>query len=218
MASALLLLLSLPALMASPARGTSTSNRIPPGTSFRAPGDILIADRTRRFPLRREGGGTRAACASRLVAHLVPEKGELDPGKAVVIGLIEGPTADSVPLVLRLGGQDWMLPARPTATLRLFRLPQTPDGTLWESFPACEGTAEPQAPPARSLLLRPGDRPGDLPYQVLLKGLWSSCGRTIPREAAIGGWNYGQLLERLPKELAVVCDALPQGGASIPGS
>jgi len=184
-----------------------------PGASASAspPEAVLIADRTRRFPLRREGGGTRAACASRLVAHLVAETGELDPGNRLVIGLIEGSTPQAVPLVLRMAGQDWVLSSQGTATLRLFRLPQPPDDSLWESFPACEGTEEAVAPPARSLLLRPGTRPADRPYQDLLGGLWGSCGRTMATEAVIRGWTYEHLLNRLPKELKVVCDVMPQG-------
>ncbi|MFM9090098.1 MAG: hypothetical protein ACKOPT_18645, partial [Cyanobium sp.] len=152
-------------------------------------GGVLIADRTRRFPLRREGGGTRAACASRLMAHLVAENGELDPGNAALIGLIEGPTPQAVPLVLRVNGQDWVLATEGAATLRLFRLPKLPDGSLWESFPACEGTAEAMAPPPRSLLLRPGARPADRPYQELLKILWSQCGQTVATGEAIRGWG-----------------------------
>lgn len=178
------------------------------------PGASQIADRTRRFPLRREGGGTRAACASRLIAHLVPESGELDPGQEVFIGLIEGPTPQSVPLVVRATGQDWVLAAKSKATLRLFRLPQRPDGSLWESFPACEGTAEALAPPARSLLLRAGSRPADRPYQLLLQGLWRRCGQTMATGEAIKGWGYDHLLDRLPKDLAVACEALPPGNPS----
>jgi hypothetical protein len=178
------------------------------------PGAALIAERTRRFPLRREGGGTRAACASRLIAHLVPETGELDPGNGTLIGLIEGAAPQPVPLVLRATGQDWVLAAKGTATLRLFRLPQPPDGSLWESFPACEGTAEPLAPPARSLLLRPGTRPGDRPYQVLLQGLWRRCGQTMATGEAIKGWGYDHLLDRLPKDLVVVCEPLPPSNPS----
>lgn len=178
------------------------------------PGASQIADRTRRFPLRREGGGTRAACASRLIAHLVPESGELDPGQEVFIGLIEGPTPQSVPLVVRATGQDWVMAAKRTATLRLLRLPQRPDGSLWESFPACEGTAEALAPPARSLLLRAGSRPADRPYQLLLQDLWRRCGQTMATGEAIKGWGYEHLLDRLPKDLAVACEALPPGNPS----
>jgi hypothetical protein len=178
------------------------------------PEAALIADRTRRFPLRREGGGTRAACASRLIAHLVPETGELDPGNGTLIGLIEGPTPQPMPLLLRATGKDWVLAAKRKATLRLFRLPQRPDGSLWESFPACEGTAEALAPPARSLLLRPGTRPADRPYQLLLQGLWRSCGQTMATGEAIKGWGYGHLLDRLPSNMEVVCEPLPPGNPS----
>lgn len=174
------------------------------------------SDRSRRFPLRREGGGTRGACASRLVAHLVPETGQLDPGTAALIGLIEGETPEPVALVLRLPGRDWLLAPRRMASLRLFRLPQPLEEGLWESFPACDGPTEPQAPPARSLLLGPGERSVDPLSQAALLRLWRSCGATLPTEAVISGWSYGHLLDRLPQHLAVVCEALSQSAPSGP--
>ncbi|MFN9546278.1 MAG: hypothetical protein ACK6AD_04290 [Cyanobacteriota bacterium] len=182
----------------------------------RSAGRVPKADRTARFPLRREGGGTRGACASRLVAHLVPETGQLDPGTAALIGLIEGETPEPVALVLRLPGRDWLLAPRRMASLRLFRLPQPLEEGLWESFPACDGPTEPQAPPARSLLLGPGERSVDPLSQAALLRLWRSCGATLPTEAVISGWSYGHLLDRLPQHLAVVCEALSQSAPSGP--
>ena len=105
-------------------------------------------DRTRRFPLRREGGGTRGACAARLLAHLVPPEGLLDPGPEPILGLIEGDSPEPVPLVVRWPGSEAIEPAHRGAALRLLRLPGTIGPGLWESFPACEGSVEPQAPPA----------------------------------------------------------------------
>lgn len=175
---------------------------------------IQKADRTRRFPLRREGGGTRAACASRLIAHLVPESGEFDPGRGALIGLIEGNTPQPVAMVIRINERDWVVATRPSASLRLFRLPQAAGDGLWESFPACEGPAEPVAPPARSLLLQPGERPTDRPYQEAIQRLWRSCGNTLPTEVVLRDWDYGHLRDGLPAELAVTCESLPQTAAS----
>ena len=177
------------------------------------------ADRSSRFPLRREGGGTRATCASRLVAHLVPEAGVLDGGAEGLIGLIgliEGPTPQPVELVLRLPDGTWLAAPRGTASIRLYQLPQRAGEGLWESFPACEGPQEPMAPPARSLL-RPSPRqPISPPHQAHLQRLWRSCGHTLPTQTVLSDWAYGHLADQLPAELPVICERLPQ--ATLSGS
>lgn len=167
-------------------------------------------DRTRRFPLRREGGGTRGACAARLLAHLVPPDGLLDPGPNPILGLIEGDSPEPVPLVVRWPGGEAIAPARRGASLRLLRLPGPPETGLWESFPACEGTAEPQAPPARSLL---GPAPGATHRDArdALRALWRQCGQRIPTAALLATWDYPHLAERLPASLPVICANPPSG-------
>ena len=75
----------------------------PPPAPLVAQADRSSPDRSRRFPLRREGGGTRGACASRLVAHLVPLDGRLDPGSRPILGVIEGESPEMSPKVMRCG-------------------------------------------------------------------------------------------------------------------
>lgn len=164
------------------------------------------ADRTRRFPLRREGGGTRGACAARLVAHLVPPGGQLDPGPAPILGLIEGDSPEPAPLVLRWPGGEAIEPARRGASLRLLLLPGTVGNGLWESFPACEGSAEPQAPPARSLLSpAPGAAAANRAAREALRALWRQCGQRITTATLLATWDYPHLADQLPPTLPVIC-------------
>lgn len=164
------------------------------------------ADRTRRFPLRREGGGTRGACAARLVAHLVPPDGQLDPGPEPILGLIEGDSPEPVPLVMRWPGGEGSEPARRGASLRLLLLPRAVGNGLWESFPACEGSAEPQAPPARSLLGPAGGGTAtDRAAREGLRALWRQCGQRIATAELLAAWDYPHLADRLPLTLPVIC-------------
>jgi hypothetical protein len=178
-----------------------------------AQSDRGSSDRSRRFPLRREGGGTRGACASRLVAHLVPLDGRLDPGARPILGVIEGESPEPAPLVLRWSGGERIEPARRGASLRLLLLSAPVGSGLWESFPACEGSAEPMAPPARSLL---GPTPGtaaspgaaaspERDALDALRRLWSRCGERIATAELLATWDYPHLADRLPPDLPVVC-------------
>jgi hypothetical protein len=214
---------SLPAL-ASPAPRllpTISSLRAPNPLTTRPPIRLLNtvvpapsqADRSSRFPLRREGGGTRAACASRLVAHLVPETGVLEGDSQGLIGLIEGSIPQPVDLVLRLPSGTWLAAPNPSASVRLFQQPQPLQEGIWESFPGCEGSEDPVAPPARSLLL-PASRQLELPHQETLQRLWRSCGQAVPTRDVLRGWSYGHLADQLPAELPVICERLPQARAS----
>jgi hypothetical protein len=216
--------LGLPVLAASPPRLLPTVPTLrPPNPLTSRPSIPLLntlvpsppqTDRSSRFPLRREGGGTRAACASRLVAHLVPETGVLAGGAEGLIGLIEGQTPQPVELVMRLPGGTWLASPTTSASVRLFQRPQPAAEGLWESFPACEGPEEPMAPPARSLLLSASHPPLDRPYQEALQRLWRSCGHTLPTQTVLSGWAYGHLADQLPAELAVICERLPQASGS----
>ncbi len=179
-----------------------------------AQADRSSADQTRRFPLRREGGGTRGACAARLVAHLVPMDGLFDPRSQPILGVIEGDTPEAAPLVLRWPGGESIEPARRAASLRLLLLPGPTGPGLWESFPACEGGAEPQAPPARSLL---GPPPGsaaspERDAREALRRLWSRCGESIATAGLLATWDYPHLADRLPPVLPVVCASPPRSG------
>lgn len=171
------------------------------------------SDRSRRFPLRRESGGTRSICVSRLLAHLVPVDGQFDPGSGAVIGLIEGDSQVQPALVVQLAGlQPLLLPPRP-AGVRLVMLPTpTPLGP-WESFPACNATAEPEAPPARSELLRRNEA-SDQPLQRALGDLRRRCGGSVQRDELLPIFRYEHLREQLPSELPVSCDGYSSPGAS----
>lgn len=180
----------------------------PPPPLLLAQADRGSPDRSRRFPLRREGGGTRGACASRLVAHLVPLEGRLDPGPLPILGVIEGESPEPAPLVLRWSGGERIEPARRGASLRLLRLGAPVAPGLWESFPACEGSAEPVAPPARSLLgPTPGTAAADGAAREALGALWRRCGERVATAAVLVSWNYPHLADRLPTTLPVVCFA-----------
>jgi hypothetical protein len=187
----------------------------PPGprpVELRAQGD-----RSRRFPLRREGGGSRGACASRLVAHLVPADGVLDVGPRTILGVIEAETPEPAPLVLRWSGGEWIGPARRGASVRLLLLNRLSGAGLWESFPACEGSAEPQAPPARSRLGTIAPAPASAPAAqssaaaldapTALRDLWRRCGGRVDTAGLLATWDYAHLADRLPPTLAVLCDS-----------
>lgn len=185
-------------------------------------------DPSRRFPLRREGGGTRTFCAARLVAHLVPQDGHFDPGPGGILGVIEGeapraPQKRVAPLVLRWNDGWQIEPARSGASLRLVRLAGPPvAGPLWAgewfSFPACEGTAEPSAPPASSRL-RPSPtgpspaavaaRAADASSRVALAELWRHCGGQVESQPLLAFWDFPHLADQLPASLPVVCSQAP---------
>lgn len=171
------------------------------------------SDSSRRFPLRRESGGTRSVCVSRLLAHLVPVNGLLDPGSAGLIALIEGESPQPSGLVLQLAGRaPWVLPPRP-AGIRLLTLPPSFPPGLWESFPACNASAEPEAPPARSELVHRGD-PDNRRLQLALLDLRRHCGGVVPRDGLLPVFGYEHLREQLPPELPVSCDSYPAAASS----
>jgi hypothetical protein len=146
-----------------------------------------------------------------LLAHLVPPDGLLDPGPEPILGLIEGDAPEPVPMVVRWPGGEAIEPARPGAALRLLRLPGPLGPGVWESFPACEGTVEPQAPPARSMLRRaPGA--SDRDASAALRALWRQCGQRIPTAPLLATWDYPHLAERLPASLPVICSTPNSGG------
>jgi|694.fasta_scaffold00759_30 hypothetical protein len=184
-------------------------------------------DRSRSFPLRREGGGTRGACVLRLVAHLVPEDSRFDPGPRPILAVIEeemmevgkdkivvgNPEPEPVPLVLRWAGGERIEPARRGASLRLLRLSGPVSKGLWESFPACGGSAEPMAPPALSLLgPAAGTGAADRAARAALDALWRRCGERVATAGLLESWSYPHLAKRLPASLPVVCVSLPPSG------
>lgn len=127
--------------------------------------------------------------------------------------MIEGESPEPTPLVLRSSGGEQIEPERRGASLRLLRLVGAPVAPgLWESFPACESSAEPLAPPARSLLgPTPGAASPERDAREALRRLWSRCGESIAAAGLLAAWDYPHLADRLPPVLPVVCAS--QSGA-----
>jgi hypothetical protein len=177
------------------------------------PAQAWASDRSTRFPMRREGGGTRSGCASRVLAPLVPAQDPLTLDAEPRLAVIEGPTPRPAPLVLRLGTTRLELAARREPSLRLVSLPPAPvaalaGGTwngLWESYPACEGAEEPVAPAALGWL-----RPPSSTEDSVIQALWQRCGGTVATAALLSRFGYGHLQGLLPPQLAVICESAPQ--------
>lgn len=184
------------------------------GSGFAAPpSPSRPADRSSRFPLRRESGGTRALCVSRLLAHLVPSDGLVDLEGLTLVALIEGPSPQPPGLVVELPGRSpWRLPPRP-AGVRMIALQQPVPTGLWQSFPACNDTFEPEAPPALSLLGQFPDH-RDSRQRQLLEGLRQRCGGHVARDDLLPVFGYDHLRELLPPLLPVTCEDPPQAGGS----
>lgn len=175
------------------------------------------ADRSRRFPLRRESGGTRSVCASRLLAHLVPADGQVDLDGLSMVALIEGSSPQPPGLVLRLPGQPpWLLPPRP-AGVRLVLLPRSMTAGLWESFPACNDSLEPEAPAARSELGRFAASM-DRSLKQALDGLRQRCDGQVASDDLLPLFGYAHLRDQLPALLPVSCDLAPQAGQPSPST
>ncbi|MEB3167781.1 MAG: hypothetical protein VKK97_03520 [Synechococcaceae cyanobacterium] len=226
--------MSLPLAMLLPLSLGLASPALPPSDGPLA--QKPAADSSRRFPLRREGGGTRGACAARLLVHLVPPDGHLDPGAAGILGVIEAeaplpippprtkaqskasPAPDAQPLVLRWPAGEWIAPARPGASLRLLRLSGPAPTGEWFSFPACEGSTDPVAPPASSQLRpSPGGpapaaaaaRAADARSRAALGELWRQCGGSVASQPLLAFWGFEELADQLPARLPVVCFQAP---------
>lgn len=209
---------------------------LPLSLGFSPPQSLPLAqapsggDPSRRFPLRREGGGTRGACAARLLAHLVPADGHFDPGNDGILGVIEGeaPQASTrgvTSLVLRWPAGEWIAPARPGASLRLLRLAGPAPVGEWFSFPACEGNADPVAPPPSSQL-RPSPsgpsptaaaaRAADARSRAALAELWRHCGREVASQPLLVLWGLANRVDALPANLPVVCSVEPSTAPRSP--
>jgi hypothetical protein len=155
------------------------------------------------FPGRRIGGATRGECSSRLIVHLVPPSSVLAPGSAG-LGLLQGPSASPVPLVVELrplgrGGSpdatikpllQRTLPAMPMG-ITLLPLAAVNSPTVWESAYACGAAAaataapadplsfvESISPPALSLLVPQGSV-ADTQVLAALGQLRQACGGTV---------------------------------------
>ena len=148
------------------------------------------------FPGRRIGGGTRGECAARPVLHLVPSSNVFSPGGSNLIAVLEGPSADPMPLevILRPASDDGIAtPGAPPVLqqslgaavnrLVLLRVPAASGPLLWESSYQCgadEGADEfgfitAAAPPALTLLVPEGGSDA-VQMQQQLASLRSACG------------------------------------------
>ena len=179
------------------------------------------------FPGRRIGGGTRGECAARQIVHLVPESSVFAPGSPALIGWLEGPSSDPLPLTAALrpvaadgsadaGAAPVLQKQVPAAANRLVLLsvPTVQQSLLWESSYRCDadeandefGFITASAPPALSLLVQQGDQ-GDRQLQQTLAGLQTSCGGTTlvaPLKAAL---QLGDdvIDDSWPKSVSVEC-------------
>ena len=177
-------------------------------------GFAQTTDTRSQFPGRRIGGGTRGECTSRLVAHLVPPANiqEVAKGKPVRIALLEGPAAQTYPLLINLQGLRSYQLEPMVAGVRLLTLPAIKTETRWESSFLCPGAVgvagDPlgfittASPPALSLI-RPGQG-----AESLLNRLGASCGSSIPTAVISKFLGDDPLPGNWPEQLPVRCQQL----------
>jgi hypothetical protein len=179
-------------------------------------GFAQITDTRSQFPGRRVGGGTRGECTSRLIAHLVSPANvqEVAKGKPATIAILEGPAAQTYPLLINLQGlRSYQL--EPMATgVRLLILPAITAETRWESSFLCPeavglagdplGFITTASPPALSLV-RPGQGAGS---GTLLNRLAASCGSSIPTTEISKFLSVDPLPGIWPEQLPVRCKQL----------
>ena len=174
------------------------------------------------FPGRRVGGGTRAACSSRVLAHLVPTSSVFAPAPAGTLGLLHGPTP--VPVALNIsfrpqsGGQAMTrtLPAA-SAGITLIKLDAVETPQIWESHFACQtsGPSDHQSfgfvgtdvPPALSLLVTSPEAADQVVWQTLTM-LQQRCGSSIPTSLILKEFGLTDVITSdWPKQLPVRCPA-----------
>ena len=177
-------------------------------------GFAQTTDTRSQFPGRRVGGGTRGECTSRLVAHLVPPANiqEVAKGKPVRIAILEGPAAQTYPLLINLQGLRSYQLEPMVAGVRLLTLPAIKAETRWESSFLCPGAVgvagDPlgfittASPPALSLI-RPGQG-----AESLLNRLGASCGSSIPTAVISKFLGDDPLPGNWPEQLPVRCQQL----------
>ena len=179
-------------------------------------GFAQTTDTRSQFPGRRVGGGTRGECTSRLVAHLVPPANiqEVAKGKPATIAILEGPAAQTYPLLINLQGLRSYQLEPMAAGVRLITLPPVTAETRWESSFLCPGAVgvagDPlgfittASPPALSLI-RPGQGVGS---GTLLNRLAASCGSSIPTTEISKFLGDDPLPGNWPEQLPVRCQKL----------
>ena len=141
------------------------------------------------FPGRRIGGGTRGECAARPVLHLVPSSNVFSLGSSNLIAVLEGPSANPMPLevILRPASDDGLATPGVFPLLQrslgaavnrlvILSVPAASGPLLWESSYQCgqdEGADEfgfitASAPPALTLLLPGADSEAESFQQQLV--------------------------------------------------
>ena len=163
------------------------------------------------FPGRRIGGGTRGECAARPLVHLVPSSNVFSLGSSNLIAVLEGPSADPMPLevILRPASDDGLATPGVMPLLQkslgasinrlvLLRVPAASSPLLWESSYQCGeddgadefGFVTASAPPALTLLLPEADAEA-ASLQQQLASLQSVCGNSTAVEPLKQVFNFG---------------------------
>ena len=177
------------------------------------------------FPGRRIGGGTRGECAARVLAHLVPSDSVFAPGPALMVAVLEGPTANPRPVQVLFRPQgpggtaagapvERNLPAS-AAGVTLLKLAAFKGAEVWESSYRCGDPApisndplsfvESVSPPALSLLVT-DVTPADRPIQVGVQRLKALCGSQVPRAELAKSFGLEDVIgSEWPELLPVRC-------------
>jgi hypothetical protein len=180
------------------------------------------------FPGRRIGGGTRDECTSRLLVHLVPASSVYAPGQPQLLGLLQGPALEPMPLDLsfhpyRPEAVEIRSASPPPAVLlpapagvTLLRLETLKAPTVWSSHYRCAPPPKSgnpldfvmtTSPPAVSLLLLQQDTTvDDRSVRQALEQLWQRCGGSVAREEVARSFSLEDLMAAgWPAQLPVRC-------------
>jgi hypothetical protein len=159
------------------------------------------------------------------VAHLVPSSSVFSSGPSRLLGILQGPTANPVPLQISFrpegstgtqAGTSVQLPAS-GAGIILLRQSASQVATRWESSYKCDVAAPSSsidplafvtagAPPALSLLVAESV-PDDNPVQQSLQRLLKACGDSVPRDEVATSFGLSDVLSSSdsPDRLPVRC-------------
>ncbi len=197
------------------------------------PVDCLAQSLRSTFPGRRVGGGTRGECSARLLAHLVPEGSVYSPGTTSHLGLLEGPTANTVPLEIAFRPMEGSRSnEKANENVSIIELPASTAGitlikvikvgslqfpTVWESSYRCGEadvvSSDPLAfvqtasPPAVSLLISDSEA-ADVITQQGIENLTPQCGGTVSTEDFAKAFGLDDVIDSSwPAVLPVRCPA-----------
>lgn len=179
------------------------------------------------FPGRRIGGGTRGECAARPVLHLVPSSNVFSLGSSSLIAVLEGPSANPMPLevILRPASDDGLATPGVSPLLQrslgaavnrlvILSVPAASGPLLWESSYQCgqdEGADEfgfitASAPPALTLLLPGADSEAES-FQQQLVSFQAACGNSTAVAPLRQAFDFGDEVidESWPQDVTVQC-------------